>query len=170
MSTSARTISVAAVYLTTCGVIFLPDKPGTWAAQRSTTRYTPNLVRGFRYRLRKTASSAARPATSSANTRSVHGKSGHCRTFPPFPCTVTRACRPSPRPIWRSPTLNCVASETRAPELYKNSRRAYSVPGRFYCSFGGSGKRRCLTWGLAISFSMWQCAGHGNASGTGWRH
>ena len=43
-------------------------------------------------------------------------------------------------------------------------------PGRFYCSFGGSGKRRCLTWGLAISFSMWQCAGHGNASGTGWRH
>ena len=36
--------------------------------------------------------------------------------------------------------------------------------GRFYCSFGGSGKRRCLTWGLAISFSMWQCAGHGNAS------
>ena len=46
----------------------------------------------------------------------------------------------------------------------------YFQPGRFYCSFGGSGKRRCLTWGLAISFSMWQCAGHGNASGTGWRH
>ena len=34
----------------------------------------------------------------------------------------------------------------------------------------GSGKRRWLIWGLAISFSMWQCAGHGNAFGTGWRH
>ena len=34
----------------------------------------------------------------------------------------------------------------------------------------GSGKRRWLIWGLAISFSMWQCAGHGNAAGTGWRH
>ena len=45
-----------------------------------------------------------------------------------------------------------------------------TVPRAILLFVRGSGKRRWLIWGLAISFSMWQCAGHGNAAGTGWRH
>ena len=42
-------------------------------------------------------------------------------------------------------------------------------PGRFYCSSDGS-ERSGLIQGLAISFSAWQCGGHGNADDTDWRH
>ena len=56
------------------------------------------------------------------------------------------------------------------PNTLASDTAGKSGAGRFYCSFGGSGQRRWPTWGLAISFSMWQCGGHGNTSGTGWRH
>ena len=44
-----------------------------------------------------------------------------------------------------------------------------SETGRFYCSSDGS--ERCgLIQGLAISFSAWQCGGHGNAAAGELRH
>ena len=32
------------------------------------------------------------------------------------------------------------------------------------------GERREMIFGLVISFSMWQCAGHGDAAGPGFVH
>ena len=40
-------------------------------------------------------------------------------------------------------------------------------PGLVFCPPGG---QREVIAGLAISFSMWQCAGHGDAAGLGFVH
>ena len=42
-----------------------------------------------------------------------------------------------------------------------------SPPGLVFCPPGG---QREVIAGLAISFSMWQCAGHGDAAGLGFVH
>ena len=40
-------------------------------------------------------------------------------------------------------------------------------PGLVFCP---PGERREMIFGLVISFSMWQCAGHGDAAGPGFVH
>ena len=55
-------------------------------------------------------------------------------------------------------------------KLKISKREPYFLRGQgdFFCSCSGTGKRQRLMRGLAISFSMWQCAGHGIGADTGW--
>ena len=48
-----------------------------------------------------------------------------------------------------------------------DSNHVHFTAGLVFCP---PGERREMIFGLVISFSMWQCAGHGDAAGPGFVH
>lgn len=82
------------------------------SAQRLTIAWTPERVKGWDSRFRKTLSSGSRPEVSSRSAFNVSGQSGHVRSFRPFPTIYTLREYQS-----RSAILTCTASLARAPEL-----------------------------------------------------
>ena len=51
--------------------------------------------------------------------------------------------------------------------MFKQVALLVPAAGLVFCP---PGERREMIFGLVISFSMWQCAGHGDAAGPGFVH